>query len=146
MSASVFTLPILAMHFGEVSLLSIPASLALSPLVAVAVPAIIATAVMEPLGLPGAGLIAAGADGLLIVTSAFAERLSLFPWATVHVTAGEAASLVLGLAIAVVAARAPWRLRGRVRVVSAVMLSSACFVAASWMNCANSSLFAPLDF
>ena len=61
--ASVFTAPVLAYHFGQIPLLSLPSSILLTPLVATAVPGVIATIVMDILHIPGAAIAGAGSEG-----------------------------------------------------------------------------------
>ena len=67
--ASVFTAPVLAYHFGQIPLLSLPASIALTPLVAAAVPGVIVTIVLDMLHLPGASMAGMGAEGLLFAVT-----------------------------------------------------------------------------
>ncbi len=124
--ASVFTAPVLAHHFGQVPLLSLPSSILLTPLVAAAVPGVILTIVLDALHLPGAGLAGAGAEGLLHAVTAAAARLGALPGAVVLVTPLEAGLLTAGALLPMALTAAPWRRRPAVR--AAVSVLTACAV------------------
>ncbi len=96
LGASVFTAPVLAYHFGEIPLLSLPSSIVLTPLVAAAVPGVIVTIALEMLHLPGAALTGAGAEGALHLVVLLAARLGELPGAVAHLTPIEAALLSAG--------------------------------------------------
>jgi len=134
--ASVFTAPVLAYHFGQIPLLSLPSSLLLTPLVATAVPGVIATIVMDILHIPGAAVAGAGSEGLLLAVTATAAALGDLPWTVVLVTPREAALLTAGAILPLLVANAPWRTRPAVRAgVSAV-----CALAVLWAGQAAFSL------
>ena len=134
--ASVFTAPVLAYHFGQIPLLSLPSSILLTPLVATAVPGVIATIVMDVLHIPGAAVAGAGAEGLLLAVTATAAALGDLPWTVVLVTPREAALLTAGAILPLLVANAPWRTRPAVRAgVSAV-----CALAVLWAGQAALSL------
>ena len=119
--ASVFTAPVLAHHFGQVPLLSLPSSILLTPLVAAAVPGVILTIVLDVLHLPGAGLAGAGAEGLLHAVTAAAAWLGALPGATVPVTPLEAALLTAGALLPMALTAAPWRRHPAVRSAVSVL-------------------------
>lgn len=96
LGASVFTAPVLAYHFGEIPLLSLPSSIVLTPLVAAAVPGVIVTIALETLHLPGSSLTGAGAEGALHLVVLLAAWLGELPGAVAHLTPIEAALLSAG--------------------------------------------------
>ena len=109
LGAALFTAPILAIHFGALSTVSVPASLVLTPLVAVAIPGILLTVFLDRAGLPGAGPLAYATDGLLLGVSESAQLLAALPWASIPVTGADVA---IGLASGLLALRllrVPWR-------------------------------------
>ena len=122
--ASVFTAPVLAYHFGQVPLLSLPASIVLTPLVAAAVPGVILTIVLDTLHMPGAALAGAGAEGLLHAVTAAAAKIGALPGTVALVTPREAALLTAGALLPMALAAAPWRRRPAVR--AAVSVLTAC--------------------
>lgn len=134
--ASVFTAPVLAYHFGQVPLLSLPSSILLTPLVAAAVPGVILTILMDVLGIPGASVAGAGSEGLLYVVVTVASALGEIPGATWTATPQEAALLTVGGLLPLWFWRAPWRNRPWVRAV-AVALSACAFL---WLGQAALSL------
>lgn len=116
LGASVFTAPVLAYHFGQVPLLSLPSSILLTPLVAAAVPGVIVTIVMDVLHLPLAAVAGAGSEGLLHMVTAAAAALGGLPGTVALVTPREAALLTAGaLAPLLAAGGARWRIRPSVR-------------------------------
>ena len=119
--ASVFTAPVLAYHFGQIPLLSLPSSIVLTPLVATAVPGVIAAIVMDILHIPGAALAGAGAEGLLHAVTATAAALGDLRWTVVLVTPREAALLTAGALLPLLLANAPWRTRPAVRAAVSVL-------------------------
>ena len=134
--ASVFTAPVLAYHFGQVPLLSLPSSILLTPLVAAAVPGVIVTIFMDVLGIPGASVAGAGSEGLLYAVVTVASALGEIPGATWTATPQEAALLTVGGLLPLWFWRAPWRNRPWVRAVAVVL--SACAVL--WLGQAALSL------
>lgn len=134
--ASVFTAPILAWHFGQVPLLSLPSSILLTPLVAAAVPGVILTIVLDVLHIPGAAVAGAGAEGLLHAVTAAAGAIGALPGAIALVTPREAALLTAGALLPMALPLAQWRRRPAVR--AAVSVLTAC--AALWGGQAALSL------
>lgn len=134
--ASVFTAPVLAWHFGQVPLLSLPSSVLLTPLVATAVPGVLAAVVMDVLGIPGAGVPGAGAEALLQVVVVAASALGDVPGSTWNASPQEAGLLVAGALAALALGGAQWRNRPAVR--AAVVVAGAC--AALWLGQAALSL------
>ncbi len=122
LGASVFTAPVLAYHFGQVPLLSLPSSIALTPLVAAAVPGVIVTIVMDVLHLPGAALAGAGSEGLLHMVTAAAAALGAIPGTVAPVTPREAALLTAGALLPLLlAGGAQWSIRPAVRAAVAAL-------------------------
>ena len=116
LGASVFTAPVLAYHFGQIPLLSLPSSLLLTPLVAAAVPGVILTIVMDMLHIPGAAISGAASEGLLHIVTSVAPALGDLPWTVAHVTPREAALLTAGALLPLLlASGARWRTRPAVR-------------------------------
>ncbi len=119
--ASVFTAPVLAHHFGQVPLLSLPSSILLTPLVAAAVPGVILTIVLDALHLPGAGLAGAGAEGLLHLVTIAAAWIGALPGTVALVTPLEAGLLTAGALLPMALTAAPWRRRPAVRAAVSVL-------------------------
>lgn len=123
--ASVVTAPILAFHFGELSLLTIPASLLLTPLVATAIPGVMAVILWDAVSLPGASAAAFLVDSLLVAIEKAAVGLGRLPWATVSVTGVETTVFLAGAWMGVGALRAPWSVPAWARVWLAVCSGAA---------------------
>ena len=88
----------------------------LTPLVAVAVPGVILTIVMDVLHLPGAAVAGAGSEGLLHIVTSVAAALGELPWTVAQVTPREAALLTAGALLPLLLATgARWRVRPAVR-------------------------------
>ena len=122
LGASVFTAPVLAYHFGQIPLLSLPSSILLTPLVAAAVPGIIVAIAMDVLHLPGAALAGAGSEGLLHLVTAVAAALGDLPGTVAPVTPREAALLTTGALAPLLFATGPrWRNRPAVRAAVPVL-------------------------
>lgn len=122
LGASVFTAPVLAYHFGQIPLLSLPSSILLTPLVAAAVPGVIVTIVLDVLHLPGAALAGAGSEGLLHMVTATAAALGDLPGTVARVTPREAALLTAGALVPLLlASGARWRIRPAVRASVSVL-------------------------
>lgn len=68
LAAQVATLPLATWHFQRVAVTGLPATLAATPLVTLALPGALLALMAHGLSLPGAGLLAAGAEGLLWAT------------------------------------------------------------------------------
>ena len=128
--ASVFTAPVLAWHFGQVPLLSLPSSVLLTPLVAAAVPGVLAAVVMDVLGLPGASAPGAGAEVLLYAVTAAASALGEIPGTTWNASPQEAGLLVAGALSALALGGVQWRNRPAVRAT--VVATGACV--ALWLG------------
>ena len=119
--ASVFTAPVLACHFGQIPLLSLPSSIVLTPLVAAAVPGVLAAIVLDILHIPGAAVAGAGAEGLLHAVTVTAAALGDLRWTVVLVSPREAALLTAGALLPLLLASAPWRTRPAVRAAVSVL-------------------------
>ncbi len=134
--ASVFTAPVLAYHFGQIPLLSLPSSILLTPMVAAAVPGVLLAIVLDVLGLPGAGLAGAGSEGLLQGVTSTAAVLGSLPGTTLLVTPREAALLTVGALLPLAFGTANWRTRPVVRAAVAVLSAGAVL----WLGQAALSL------
>lgn len=119
--ASVFTAPALAYHFGQIPLLSLPSSILLTPLVAAAVPGVIATIALDVLHLPGASAAGMGSEGLLYAVTRVAAWLGALPGTVALVTPREAALLTIGALAPLVLGHARWRIRPVVRAAVSVL-------------------------
>ncbi len=123
--ASVFTAPVLAYHFGQIPLLSLPASILLTPMVAAAVPGVILTIVMDVLHVPGAAVAGMGAEGLLLAVTRIAAWLGGLPGTVALVTPREAALLTAGAIAPLALATAAWRTRPAIRAAVSVLTALA---------------------
>ncbi len=123
--ASVFTAPVLAYHFGQIPLLSLPSSILLTPMVAAAVPGVIATIVMDALHVPGAAFAGMGAEGLLYAVTRIAAWLGALPGTVALVTPREAALLTAGAIAPLALATAAWRTRPAIRAAVSVLTALA---------------------
>ena len=123
--ASVFTAPVLAYHFGQIPLLSLPSSILLTPMVAAAVPGVILTIVMDVLHVPGAAAAGMGAEGLLLAVTRIAAWLGALPGTVALVTPREAALLTAGAIAPLVLATAAWRTRPAIRAAVSVLTALA---------------------
>lgn len=65
LAAQVATLPLATWHFQRVAVTGLPATLAATPLVSLALPGTLLALLANTVGIPGAGLLASGAEGLL---------------------------------------------------------------------------------
>lgn len=128
--ASVFTAPVLAWHFGQVPLLSLPSSILLTPLVAAAVPGVLASVAMDVLGVPGARVPGYGAEALLYVVTTAASALGGVEGATWYASRREAGLLIAGALAALAFGGVQWRNRPAVRATAPV--AGAC--AALWLG------------
>lgn len=128
--ASVFTAPVLAWHFEQVPLLSLPSSILLTPLVAAAVPGVLASVAMDVLGVPGARVPGAGAETLLYAVTTAASALGGVAGATWNASPREASLLVAGALAALAFGGVQWRNRPAVRAAAPV--AGAC--AALWLG------------
>ncbi|HET9949663.1 MAG TPA: DNA internalization-related competence protein ComEC/Rec2 [Longimicrobiales bacterium] len=114
LAATAATLPIAAWHFEQVSLVGVPATLAATPLVTLALVGSLATLAIDFVA-PGAASVLAGGvsvvlDALELGTAALAAR----PWASVWVTRGTVLAGTCGLLLAAQLARRP-RMGARAR-------------------------------
>lgn len=123
--ASVLTAPVLAYHFGQIPLLSLPSSILLTPMVAAAVPGVILTIVMDVLHVPGAAVAGMGAEGLLVAVTRIAAWLGALPGTVALVTPREAALLTAGAIAPLALATAAWRTRPAIRAAVSVLTALA---------------------
>ena len=130
LGASLFTAPILAVHFGELSLLTLPSSLALTPLVATAIPGIMAVLAWDVAGLPFGHVVAFPVDGLLMAIEEGARLAGALPWATLTVTPVETGLVLGGGWVGLRALKAPWTVPAWARAWLAVCAGVACLLGA----------------
>jgi competence protein ComEC len=102
------TLPIVAWHFEQVSVVGIPATLLAGPLVAVALPGAIASVAVDFVSSPMAAFLAGGVGWLLLAFEEGAVALGSFSWAAMWTTKVNVAAATLGVLLATVVARRPW--------------------------------------
>jgi len=104
-AATAATLPVVAWHFEEVSLVGIPATLLASPLVALALPGALLTLILEPV-LPGvAHFLAGGVDVVLAVLVEGTTRVARWDGASAWVPRVWTLAALLGATLAGVWAR-----------------------------------------
>ncbi|HIF23890.1 MAG TPA: DNA internalization-related competence protein ComEC/Rec2 [Gemmatimonadetes bacterium] len=119
-AATLATIPVVAWHFERVSLVGIPATLAATPFVALAVPGALVSLVLEfPLPVL-AGFLAGGVDALLACLEIGTEWLAQRSWVSVWTTQTAVRVAAVGLSLGALATRAP-RVRGRVRRMSGLI-------------------------
>jgi competence protein ComEC len=84
-SATLPTLPLVAWHFGRVSLAGIPATLMASPMVALAIPGILSSLLLSLIHESGARLLARGVELILACLVGTVEGVARIPGASVWV-------------------------------------------------------------
>ncbi|MGI9626441.1 MAG: DNA internalization-related competence protein ComEC/Rec2 [Longimicrobiales bacterium] len=114
--ATAFTAPVLAFHFGQVSLVALASSLVLTPLVATAIPGVLVVLALDLSGLPGAGMLAYSVDGVLIALEWGVRLFAQLPGASVSVTGFETVLFLLGGAIPWTLWVSPWKIKPLLRV------------------------------
>ena len=107
-AATLATLPIVAWHFEQVSVVGIPATLVAGPLVAVALPGAIASVALDGVSPGAAGFVAGGVGWLLLGLERGTLALGSWPWAAVWTTRITVVATTLGVVVATTAARRPW--------------------------------------
>ncbi|MDZ7780150.1 MAG: DNA internalization-related competence protein ComEC/Rec2 [Gemmatimonadota bacterium] len=107
-AATLATLPIVAWHFEQVSLVGIPATLVAGPIVALALPGAIASIAIDFLSHDLAVFLAGGVSTLLDVLASGATEVGSRPWVTLWATRGSVVAMVVGGAVATHVARRPW--------------------------------------
>ena len=124
--ATVVTAPLVAWHFGRVSLVGVATNLAAEPVLALLQPALFLTVVLAPLR-PLAALCADGTRPLLRALTAIAHHLGALPGATLAVTPTLFGAACAGVAAAafVVRASVPGRRGGCAVVCGAAALAGA---------------------
>jgi len=129
LAATAATLPIVAWHFERISLAGIPATLAASPLVALAVPGAICGLGLDLVSEKAGAFVAGGVTVALGVLQAGAVRIAAYEQASVWVSHSTVQLAACGVALGVLVARRE-RLRGaRRRVTTAAW---ALMVLALW--------------
>ncbi len=127
-AATLATLPVVAWHFEQISLVGIPATLVAGPLVAVALPGAIASVVLD-FAAPGAAAFLAGGVGwLLLAMERGAVAAGSCSWAALWTTKVSVIAAGLGTLVAVSAARRPW-IGGRARRWLMVTYTASAMVA-----------------
>jgi competence protein ComEC len=111
-AATLFTFPAVVWHFGRISLVGIPTTLLLSPLVALAVPMIGGTLLLHLLVPGGAEIIAMPTRVVLAAIRSVVEAAGRLPFADARLARDIGPSLVLGLVFTLVLRR---RLEARTR-------------------------------
>ncbi len=103
-AATLATLPLVAWHFGRVSLIGIPMTLLVTPLVALAIPGIFLCLGLSGVHIGAAQALALGVDQLLVLLMRVVQVAGGFPLASVWVSeglvvAGVAAAVLGGLLV-----------------------------------------------
>lgn len=106
-AATLATLPLVAWHFGQVSLVGIPVTLAATPLVALALPGALAVLALDAVSPALAAFLAGGVDALLAALLTLVRIAAALPVASVWVGRGTVVAVVTGCAVAIRSARVP---------------------------------------
>ncbi len=124
-AATLATLPLVAWHFGRVSLVGIPATLLAGPVVGVAIPGIAATLALEPVAPGAAAFLAGGVDLLLAALVRSVEWTAALPVASAWTPRSRVVLGVAGAAGVLLWLRARGSPGGRARrtVLAAAVLS-----------------------
>ncbi|HEY0780002.1 MAG TPA: DNA internalization-related competence protein ComEC/Rec2 [Gemmatirosa sp.] len=129
--ATLATAPLVAWHFGRISLVGVAANIAAEPVLALLQPALFLTVVAAPIR-PVATLFADGTRPLLRALTAIAEHLGALPGATLAIAptlAGAACACVAAAALLVRASTRGLR-RGRAVVCGTAALAGATVLSA----------------
>jgi len=95
-AATLATTPLVAWHFDRISLVGIPATLVVGPVIALAIPGIFAALVLD-VAIPPLGLFLAGAVSfLLLLVEGFVGWSAALPWASPWVSRQTMVALVAG--------------------------------------------------
>lgn len=107
-AATLATLPIVAWHFEQISLVGIPATLVAGPLVAVALPGAIASVAVDFASPSAAAFLAGGVGWLLLALERGATAVGSLSWAAIWTTKVNVVAAGCGAFAAVRVARRPW--------------------------------------
>jgi competence protein ComEC len=121
-AATAATLPVVAWHFERVSVVGIPVTLLVSPLVSLALPGAILSLLLDVLSAGAADFIAGGVSLLLDALLGLTGAVSGLPWASASVTRTTVLAASGGVLLAAHVARRPGigrRTRHRLTVVYA---------------------------
>jgi len=99
-AATVATVPIVAWHFGRVSLVGIPATLVASPLVSLALPGALTTVILDPVAPRAAAFLAGGVEALLDVLVLQTSAAASLPWASLWVSRATVIAATVGVLVA----------------------------------------------
>jgi competence protein ComEC len=128
-AATVLTVPLVAIHFGEVSLVGIPMTLAVSPLFGLAIPWSILAVVLEPVE-PVGFFVAGAAEAVLVLVREVVEVVGSVRWVVLEVGIPALTTAVGGLVLARAALRGAGKARRRVSIaVLALGLGAAVLLA-----------------
>jgi competence protein ComEC len=122
--ATVATLPIVAWHFERVSLVGIPATLALSPMVALLLPGAMVSLLADALHPAAGAFLAGGVDLGLALLELTTRKLGGPDWASLWLARTWVPVFVIAAALGAVLARR-WRGGCRTRVATAAMVGAA---------------------
>ena len=107
-AATLATLPVVAWHFEQVSIVGIPATLVAGPLVAIALPGAIFTVMLDFISHGVASFLAGGVALLLLALEEGTLLLGGFQWIAIWTTPTSVAAMVAGMALAGHVATRPW--------------------------------------
>jgi competence protein ComEC len=110
-AATLATLPLVAWHFGRVSLVGIPVTLLAAPLVACAIPGVFATLLVSLFHMGLAGFLAPGVESVLLLFAWVVRSGAALPFASVWVSGPTVLAGALGTALGLLALRARSGLR-----------------------------------
>ena len=114
-AAAIATTPIAAFHFGQLSLIAVPANLAALPLVSLAVPAAALALALSAVSLSAAGFVAEGTRLLLEKLEQTAAFAAAVPGGHSFVTRGTVLAVFAGVAVAYMVVRQLWFLRPQLK-------------------------------
>lgn len=136
--ATAATLPLVAWHFERISLVSVPATLVATPLVALALPAVVATVVLDLLALPGtdvaAAAVATAAEGLLGAARLVVGLFAAPSWSSLDVSRGGVVAAAAGGAVGALLTRGVLRVGNAARVGALAMGAAAGVALAPALN------------
>ncbi|MDH3207569.1 MAG: DNA internalization-related competence protein ComEC/Rec2 [Gemmatimonadota bacterium] len=107
LAATLATVPIVAWHFGRVSLVGVPATLAATPLVTVGLIGALGSLILDFLSPSFASVLAGGVSVVIALLEWLATAAGGLPWASAWVTRPTVVGGVVGVIVAAVLARRP---------------------------------------
>ena len=116
LAATIPTLPLLAWHFGRLSLVGVPATLLLAPAISLAIPGIAGSLAVSVASVPLGTFLAGGPALFLVGVEEAARRMTSLPFASVWISRRALVTAILGGALTHLFLRLKFRGRVRPRV------------------------------